>query len=151
MSYVGTSFALLLTSAAAVFCVLVVVVTEWATCTVERRSHPHPLQRRGPDQVNLRPVFLDVDGDALVVDGLLDDGERPFGVPATLVMRVPESPYLVSATRHLLDRWTEDGTDIAVDLSRVDRQHPSVALSKGDSSVRLAFVRMSPSLRRRDL
>ena len=133
-------------------CVLIVIGAVWATRTeVERRSPLDPVQRLA-DHVSLRPVLLDVDGDAFVLDGLLDIDERTPGVPATLVLRVPESAQLVSMTCDLLDRWTEDGNDVGVDLSKADRPRPSVALSKGDSLVRLSLVRMSPPLElRRDV
>jgi hypothetical protein len=121
----------------------------WAiVVTVLWRSDTVPPPRRVIHAVlpraSLRILFVEVTDRGFVIDGLLDVEGARFGVPTTWTLEPPRSELFSSATLGLLERWSDDGVDVTMDLSKLRGAHPSVALSRDDSLVRLPVIGLPP-------
>jgi hypothetical protein len=126
-------------AAVAVWAIVVAVLWHSDTAPAPRRV-VHPVLPRA----SLRILFVDVTDRGYVIDGLLDlEGSR-VGVPTTWTLEPPHSELFSTATLNLLERWSDDGIDVMMDLSKLRGAHPSIALSREDSLVRLPVIGLPP-------
>jgi hypothetical protein len=88
--------------------------------------------------------FVEVTAAGMVVDGLLDIEGAALGIPTTWTLEPPRNEVIGAATLSLLERWSDDGMPVTLDLSRLDAPRPSVALSRDASLVRLPVLALSP-------
>lgn len=88
----------------------------------------------------MRLVFVTVQDDHVVIDGLLDLDPPSLGIPTSWSFACPTHPVLASATIDVLERWADDGMPVELDLSKVSSIHPSVALLRGEVFVRLLVL-----------
>lgn len=91
-------------------------------------------------RASMRLVFVSVQADRVLIDGLLDLDPPSFGVPTAWSFVRPDHPVLTTATLHVLERWADDGLPVVLDLSKVTSSHPSVAFSRGEVLVRLSAL-----------
>ena len=105
---------------------------------------PRPVMHPSVPRATIRVLFVEVTDLGFVVDGLLDIEGSPIGVPTTWTLEPPHSDFFSAATLDLLERWSDDGDDVTMDLSRLHGPHPSVAMSRADSLVRLPVLALSP-------
>ena len=95
-------------------------------------------------RATFRVLFVEVTERGFVVDGLLEIERSTIGVPTTWTLEPPRSELFSSVTLSLLERWSDEGGDVAMDLSKLHGPHPSVALSYDDSLVRLPVLDLAP-------
>jgi hypothetical protein len=105
---------------------------------------PPPVLHPSVPRATLRLLFVEVTDRGFVIDGLLDIEGSPIGVPTTWTLEPPHSDLFSAATLDLLERWSDDGDDVTMDLSKLHGPRPSIALSRDDSLVRLPVLALSP-------
>ena len=105
---------------------------------------PRPVLHPSVPRATIRLLFVEVTELGFVVDGLLDIEGSPIGVPTTWTLEPPHSDLFSAVTLDLLERWSDDGDDVTMDLSKLHGPRPSIALSRDDSLVRLPVLALSP-------
>ena len=148
---------LLLTSAGAetfwpvllvVYCglaAMVIVAVIWV-CRTDEPYEPIPV-RQPHEHLTLRPLLLTEDDAGVVLDGLLEDDDDRLGLPVSLELVPPGNEWLAATVHDVIQRWADEDDELDLDLSRLHRPHPTVALSDGSTLVRLDVVRISPEVR----
>ena len=119
----------------------IVVTVLWRSDTV---PPPRQIVHSVLPRASLRILFVEVTDRGYVIDGLLDVEGSRFGVPTTWTLEPPRSELFSTATLGLLERWSDAGVDVMMDLTKLRGAHPSIALSRDDSLVRLPVIGLPP-------
>ena len=111
----------------------------WALSFTDRHAAApaaEPAVHRLPP-ATMRLVLVTPGRRDVVVDGLLDFEGATVGVPTTWTLELPGDTVFRDATIAALERWAGDDADIAIDLSKLAGNRPSVQLARDDTRVRL--------------
>lgn len=91
--------------------------------------------------LSMLPMFIERDQASVVLDALVWS-PTGAGVPVTLRLRVPHGTDARQAVETALFRWVATGDDVVLDASGLAAPRRTIALSHGDTLVRVDAERI---------
>jgi hypothetical protein len=91
-------------------------------------------------RTTLYPLFITVDEDLWMLEGIVRGPADALGALVTLEVRPPESRWLGIILEELLGTWMEEGRVVDLDLGEVRRPRPTIGLSCEDTSFWLELI-----------
>jgi hypothetical protein len=96
---------------------------------------PAPAVPQPVPLATFQPLLVSIDGDELVLDGLVDVGD--VGAPIALRLVPPHDDFLAHLVEETLETWVAQDREVMLDLSKVRTPQPSIGFASGDTRLRL--------------